>query len=323
MSLRVDKALELYDSMSRVRAFEDRLVITGQQGKISGGIFTGKGHELLTSVAASFLNKEDILGPTHRNMAAHFSKGISYLDMTRQWLARATGGTRGKDNAAHLGSQEINVFGIISPLATMLPLVAGAVLVNSIRNEKRVALTFIGDGATSCADFHEGLAMMASQSLPVVVVIENNGFAYSTAVSEQSRRKNFADHSKAFGIPSEVVDGTDIVLCYEAFERAFDHVRQNKGPYLVEGKVWRMSGHSLADNCSYVPEEFKNEAEKNDPLLLTKRYLLSQGVSENKLREIKKAWKKKAKEVFEQVLEEAIPDPASVTEGVFAGGMTL
>jgi TPP-dependent pyruvate/acetoin dehydrogenase alpha subunit len=323
MSLTKEKTLEIYDSICRVRAFEDRLTITQKMGKISGGVYTGRGHEVLTTVAASFLDKQDILGPTHRNMGAHFAKGITYLDMTRQWLGRATGGTRGKDNAAHLGSQEFNIFGIISPLATMIPLVAGATMVNRIRGDNRVALTFVGDGGTSCADFHEGLALISALKLPVVTIIENNGFAFSTAVGSQSKRKNFVDHGKAFNMKSEVFDGTDIEVCYEILDKAFDYVRSGQGPYLLEGKVWRMSGHSLNDDCSYVSEDFKLEADENDPVEKVRLYLIQQGESEDDLEKMRSKWVDEAREVFAQVLTEALPDPASTAEGVFARGMTL
>jgi TPP-dependent pyruvate/acetoin dehydrogenase alpha subunit len=323
MSLSVEKILGIYDSMCRVRAYEDRLSLTHKLGKVAGGVYTGKGHELLTATAASFLNKEDILGPTHRNMAAHFAKGITYLEMTRQWLAKGTGASFGKDNAAHIGDQEHNVFPMISPLATMMSLVAGAVLVNRIRNENRVALTFVGDGATSVSEYHEALALMAALKLPVVVVIENNGFAFSTANNLQHSRKNFADHAKAFAIENTVIDGTDVEQTYKALDKAFEHVRQNKGPYIVEGKVFRMSGHSLADNCDYVPESFKDEGEQKVPLARTLKWLTEHDIDESQCDTMLTSWQLKAADVFKQVLNEPDPKPETVLENVYASEFTI
>lgn len=318
MRLTRDKALAYHSAMCRMRAFEDRLGLVYKQGQISGGVFTGRGNEALCCVASSFLKKNDILAPTHRDMGAHFSKGISLLEMARQWLARGTGGTFGRDNAAHLGDKDNRVFGIISPLATMLSLAAGATLVGRIRGEHVCALTFIGDGATSLGDFHESLALMASLKLPVVVVIENNQFAYSTPLSLQTRKKHLSDHGSIFGIPSETLDGTDTKALHVSFSRAYEHVRSGKGPYLVEGITWRMSGHSLADRCEYLPEGFLAEGEKNDPIKKAESWLLTDGVASGVLEMVRQQWDHEVKLAFEQALVEPTPKGSDVAKGVFA-----
>ncbi|MGE4158586.1 MAG: thiamine pyrophosphate-dependent dehydrogenase E1 component subunit alpha [Planctomycetota bacterium] len=318
MRLTRKDALAHHSAMCRMRAFEDRLGLVYKQGQISGGVFTGKGNEALCCVASSFLSKGDILAPTHRDMGSHFSKGISLLEMARQWLARGTGGTHGRDNAAHLGDSENRVFGIISPLATMLSLAAGATLVGRIRKEQVCALTFIGDGATSLGDFHESLAFMASLKLPVVVVIENNQFAYSTPLSLQTRKEQLSDHGSIFGIPSETLDGTDMAVLHPAFAKAYAHVRSGKGPCLIEGVTWRMSGHSLADRSEYLPEGFLAEGEKNDPIRKAEAWLLKDGVEARKLEEVKQHWDREVKAAFEQALQEPAPEGSEVAKGVFA-----
>lgn len=318
MRLTVPLALAHHSSMCRMRAFEDRLGLVYKQGKISGGVFTGRGNEALCCVASSFLDKQDILAPTHRDMGSHFNKGISLLEMARQWLARGTGGTHGRDNAAHLGDSQNRIFAIISPLATMLSLAAGATLRGRIHGESVSALTFIGDGATSLGDFHESLALMASLKLPVVVVIENNQFAYSTPTSLQTRKKHFSDHGQIFGIPSETLDGTDMAALHSSFAKAYKHVRSGKGPYLIEGVTWRMSGHSLADRCEYLPEGFLAEGEKNDPIRKAEAWLTHEGVAPSELEAVRKHWEDEVRAAFEQALSEPQPEGAEVTIGVFA-----
>lgn len=318
MSLDLQRGIDIYSSMCRMRAFEDRLITVYKQGHVSGGVFTGNGNEALCCTAASFLRPQDALGPTHRSTGAHFAKGVELLEMARQWLARGTGGTFGKDNAAHLGDLEKHVFGIISPLATMLPLSAGAALRARVKDDDVVALTFIGDGGTSCGDFHEGLALMSDLKLPVVVVIENNQYAYSTPVERQHRRDCFARHGDCFNIPWSVVDGTDIAAVYKALEPAFERARSGAGPTLVEGVTWRMTGHSLADRADYVRDGFYEEGRQNDPLLKTRAWLLEKGAAESDLEDILNQWTVQAREAFAKALEEPAPDPVTVTQGIYA-----
>jgi TPP-dependent pyruvate/acetoin dehydrogenase alpha subunit len=183
------------------------------------------------------------------------------------YLAKATSPTGGKDNSQHFGDiARTGVISCISMLGTLVPVMAGMALGARMKGERRVAMTYVGDGASSTGDFYEGLTFAAVQKLPLVVIIENNQYAYSTPTSKQSLLKNLADKSKAFGIPGVVGDGNDVLEVYDITRKCVEDAREGQGPQLIEFKTMRMRGHAVHDDASYYPPGLLEEWKKKDPI---------------------------------------------------------
>jgi TPP-dependent pyruvate/acetoin dehydrogenase alpha subunit len=202
-----------------------------------------------------------------RNSGTVLVRGHTARDVMSNYLAKATSPTGGKDNSQHFGDvARTGVVSCISMLGTLVPVMTGMALGARMKGEKRVAMTYVGDGASSTGDFYEGLNFAAVQRLPVVVIIENNQFAYSTPTSKQSLLKNLADKSKAFGIPGYVGDGNDVLEVYEITKKCVDDAREGKGPQLIEFKTLRMRGHAVHDDQAYYPPGLVDAWKKKDPI---------------------------------------------------------
>lgn len=259
--------LEMYYYLRLTRALDDRAQVLYRQGKVVGGLFSCLGQEAISIGSAFALEKGDYVGPMIRNSGTVLVRGHSARDVMSNYLAKATSPTGGKDNSQHFGDVDrTGVVSCISMLGTLVPVMAGMALGARMKGEKRVAMTYIGDGSTSTGDFYEGLVFASVQRLPVVVIIENNQYAYSTPTSKQSLLKNLADKSKAFGIPGYVGDGNDVLEVYEITKQCVEEARAGKGPQLVEFKTLRMRGHAVHDDASYYPASLVDEWTKKDPI---------------------------------------------------------
>src|SRR5882672_5157611 len=259
--------LEMYYYLRLTRALDERAQVLYKQGKVVGGLFSSLGHEAISIGSAFALEKGDYVGPMIRNSGTVLARGHTARDVMSNYLAKATSPTGGKDNSQHFGDIErTGVISCISMLGTLVPVMTGMALGARMKGEKRVAMTYVGDGATSTGDFYEGLNFAAVQRLPVVVIIENNQFAYSTPTSKQSLLKDLADKSKAFGIPGYVGDGNDVLEVYEITKRCVDDAREGRGPQLIEFKTLRMRGHAVHDDASYYPPGLVEEWKKKDPI---------------------------------------------------------
>src|SRR5436190_979043 len=259
--------LEMYYYLRLTRALDERAQILYRQNKVVGGLFSSLGQEAI-SIGSSFaLAKGDYVGPMIRNSGTVLARGHTARDVMTNYLAMATAPSGGKDNSQHFGDIErTGVVSCISMLGTLVPVMTGMALGARMKGEKRVAMTYIGDGSTSTGDFYEGLVFASVQRLPVVVIIENNQFAYSTPTSKQSLLKNLADKSKAFGIPGYVGDGNDVLEVYEITKKCVDDARAGKGPQLIEFKTLRMRGHAVHDDASYYPPGLLEDWKKKDPI---------------------------------------------------------
>ncbi len=278
--------LEMYHHLRLTRAIDERANALHQQGKVVGGLFSNLGQEAISIGSAFALDKGDYLAPLVRNLGAVVARGHTARDILTQYLARATSPTHGKDNSQHFGDvARTGVVGNISMLGTMVPVLAGMALGAKLKGEKRVALTYIGDGGSSTGDFYEGLNFAAVLRLPLIVIIENNQYAYSTPVSKQSLLKDLADKSKAFGIPGYVGDGNDVLEVYRMTKRCVDDAREGGGAQLLEFKTFRMRGHAPHDNQAYVPKELIEEWRKKDPI---DRFEKALGLSEAEKDEVKR-----------------------------------
>jgi TPP-dependent pyruvate/acetoin dehydrogenase alpha subunit len=253
--LTAERRLELYRWMILTRALEERLVNLYRQNRVVGGLYRSLGQEAETVGAAAALETQDIIGPLIRNMGAVLVKGYRPRDVAMQYMARAGGPTRGKDLNTHFGTApEPGVVAPVSMLGDLVPVMAGVALAAKLRREDRVALTWIGDGGTSTGAFYEGMNLAAVWKLPLIVVAEDNRYAYSTPVARQMAVDTIADKAAGLGIFGETLDGNDVLAVYDAVRAARARAVAGEGPSLLEVKTYRMKGHAEHDVQAYVPD---------------------------------------------------------------------
>jgi len=264
-----EQKLELYYYMRLTRSLEERLVNLYRQTKVVGGLFRSLGQEAdaVGSAYALDRTKGDILSPLIRNLGSMLVQRAEPVEILRQYMAKGDSPTRGRELNIHYGDLVRGFIGQISQLGDMVPVMAGVTLTFKMRSEDRVGLVYVGDGATSTGAFHEGINFAAVQRCPLVVVVENNGYAYSTPLSKQTAAKELRDKAAGYGIASEQADGNDVLATYAATKRAVDRARSGGGVTLVELITYRRKGHAEHDNQSYVPEgEIDRWATTNDPV---------------------------------------------------------
>ena len=314
-----DRLLELLYYMRLQRAVEDRGVKLYYQGRIPGAYFTGWGHEAIAVGATASLSPNDLLAPMHRDLAAYIMRGIAVGEVFAQFLDREGGPTRGRDGNIHMGDPRRGVLPFISHMAASVPVAAGMALACRQRGEPRVVLTFFGDGATSTGAWHEGVNFAAVFRLPLVLVLENNQYAYSTPLDHQTAARAFVDKAPGYGIPGVAVDGNDVLAVYEASAQAVARARGGAGPTLIECRTLRVRGHSEADKSSYVPKALLDEWAARDPIARFERELRASGVLRD---ENDEAMRTRIAEDVEDGLTWAEaspePDPATVAHGVYA-----
>jgi pyruvate dehydrogenase E1 component alpha subunit/2-oxoisovalerate dehydrogenase E1 component alpha subunit len=269
--------LEIYTLMLLTRRLEEALSHLYRQGKVVGGLYLGTGQEA-TSVASAFaLGPDDWIGPVIRDAGAMLARGVAPREILAQYMAKADGPTGGRDTTLHFGGACRRIVAPSSMLGSLVPVMAGVALAARMRGSDAVALTYIGDGATSTGAFHEGMNFATARKVPLVVIGENNLYAYSTPVSEQMGIADLADRAKAYGMPSEIVDGNDADAVYAATRRAVERARSWGGPSFIEAKTMRMRGHAEHDDARYVPAALLEEWRSRDPIARTKAVLLGKG----------------------------------------------
>lgn len=264
-----EQKLELYYYMRLTRSLEERLVNLYRQTKVVGGLFRSLGQEADAVGSAYALDRArgDVLSPLIRNLGSMLVQGATPLEILRQYMAKGDSPTRGRELNIHFGSPDRGFIGQISHLGDMVPVMAGVTLSFRIRKQDRVGLVYVGDGATSTGAFHEGINFAAVQRCPLVVIVENNGYAYSTPVHRQTAAAELKDKAAGYGIPGERADGNDVLAVYDVTRRAVDRARRGEGASLIELVTYRRKGHAEHDNQSYVPEgEIERWARDNDPL---------------------------------------------------------
>jgi TPP-dependent pyruvate/acetoin dehydrogenase alpha subunit len=265
--LPIERKLELYYWMRLTRTLEERLVALYRQTKVVGGLFRSLGQEADAVGSAFALERRDVLSPLIRNLGSMLVKGATPLEILRQYMAKGDSPTRGRELNIHFGDTDRGFIGQISPLGDMVPVMAGVTLTFRMRRQDRVGLVYVGDGATSTGAFHEGINFAAVQRLPLVVIVENNGYAYSTPVEKQTAARQFVDKAIGYGIPGAQADGNDVLAVYDVTKQAVDRARAGGGVTLIELMTYRRKGHAEHDNQSYVPAgEIDRWAAENDPL---------------------------------------------------------
>jgi TPP-dependent pyruvate/acetoin dehydrogenase alpha subunit len=316
-----DQKRELYRFMRANRVVEEKLVNLYRQGKVVGGLYRSLGQEATSVGTAYALRKGDIVGPLIRNLGVVLVMGYSPRDVMTQYMARATSPSRGKDCNLHFGNPDRGVISPISMLGALIPVMAGIALAGRMQKKDLVAMTWIGDGGTSTGAFHEGLNFAAVQKLPLVVVAENNGWAYSTPFRKQTAARNLADKAVAYGIPGEAVDGNDVLAVYDVALRAVDRAREGGGPTLIEAVTYRMKGHAEHDGQSYVPKEELEEWRQRDPLERYARALVESGdASAEELAAIDRAVAEEIDREAEAAEKSPLPEPSIALQNVYATG---
>jgi pyruvate dehydrogenase E1 component alpha subunit/2-oxoisovalerate dehydrogenase E1 component alpha subunit len=253
--------------MRLTRTLEERLVALYRQTKVVGGLFRSLGQEADAVGSCYALEARDVMSPLIRNMGAMLVKGATPVEVLKQYMAKGDSPTRGRELNIHFGDLERGFIGQISPLGDMVPVMAGVTLTFKMRGEDRVGLVYVGDGATSTGAFHEGINFAAVQRCPLVVIVENNGYAYSTPTSKQTAAKRFVDKAIGYGVPGEQADGNDVLAVYDVTKAAVARARAGNGVSLIELMTYRRKGHAEHDNQSYVPPgEIERWERENDPI---------------------------------------------------------
>ncbi len=311
--------LGLYRDMLRTRGTDDRIEALYKQGQLVGGCFSSRGQEACSVGSTAALATGDVIGPMIRNLGSMLRHGLPIRLVMRNYLGRVTGPTQGRDGNSHFGSLEHGILGPISMLASLIPVCAGAALAFQMRGEPRVALTWIGDGGSNVGDFHEGLNMAGVLKVPLVVVLENNQYAYSTPISLQTAAKNFVCRAESYGIPGATVDGNDVLAMLDATRAAVDRARAGEGPTLLEAITMRMRGHAIHDDAGYVPKELFEKWEQRDPILLFGRRLREAGLLDDAA---DRALRAEVTAEIEAAVEDAMAQPFPTgdheLDGVFA-----
>lgn len=300
------------------RTIEERLIRLYQQGRVYGGVYTGVGQEASGAAAALAGTADDLYAPCIRNMSVHVGRGQSTLNLFRQWLARGSGPTRGRDGNIHHGNLEQGVYAMISHLGAMIPVVTGGVMARRLRGIPSVGFAFIGDGGSSTGDFHEAVNFAAVRSVPLIVIIENNHYAYSTPTEQQFRCRHLADRAIGYGIEGHRADGNDVFALFALFSSLAADLRVHPRTVLVEVDTMRMRGHGEHDDFSYVPRELLEAYRRRDPIELARRHLTASGVlDEAGWEAMRSACVAEVEAACRQALGEPGPDPATLLEGVY------
>ncbi len=298
------------------RAVEDRAALLYRQGKIHGGNFSSRGQEAISVGTCLALEPQDKVAPMIRNLGAVLTRGWPPKDVLASYLARSASPNRGKDNSTHFGDVEkTGVVACISMLGTLVPVMAGMALAGKIRKRKLVTMTYVGDGATSTGEFHEGLNFAAVYQAPFVLVIENNQWAYSTPVERQTPVKDLAVKAAAYGIPSAIGDGNDVAEVYALAKKFVDEARSGGGPRVLEFKTMRMRGHAQHDDAGYVPKKMFEEWLKKDPIDRCEK-LLAPSAKEKS--EIEARIEREVSEAEQFALKSDYPPGEEAVNGVFA-----
>lgn len=302
------KLLELYHQLVYPRVVEEKMLVLLRQGKISKW-FSGIGQEAIAVGCTAALEEDEIIFPMHRNLGVFTTRGIPFERLFAQWQGKMDGFTKGRDRSFHFGTMDYNIVGMISHLGAQLSLADGVGLAHLLKKEKKVTLAFTGEGGTSEGEFHEALNVAAVWDLPVIFVIENNGYGLSTPTSEQFRCKDLADKGIGYGIESVILDGNNILEVYQKISKIAADLRKKPRPVLVEMKTFRMRGHEEASGTKYVPKKLMTQWAKKDPVKNYEEFLYGEGIlTETEATQIKKDIKKNIEAILPTVFEQPAPE---------------
>ena len=314
--LQPEDRIWLLRAMLLMGGIEERAMSLYRQGKVPGSFYDGYGQEAVSAGAAFAMAPEDRLCILHRDLAAHLIRGVSPARIFAQYMGRAAGITAGRDGNVHFGDRQLGCVGMVSMLPDMMLVATGMAMAFKLRGERRCALTWFGDGSTSRGDFHEAMNWAGVQKLPVVFVLENNQFAYSTPVDKQYA-VDPVERAAAYGFVGVTVDGNDVEAMFEAVRAARSRAVEGGGPTLIEALTMRMHGHAAHDDMKYVPLEQVEEWRLRDPVERQEKRLRSLGVDVDAVRA---AVAEEIDAAAQEALAGPMPDPADALSGVFCEG---
>lgn len=304
-----DILLQLYKNILTPRMIEEKMLLLLRQGRIAKW-FSGIGQEAISVGVATALNRDEFILPMHRNLGVFTTRGIPMNRLFSQFQGKPGGFTQGRDRSFHFGTQEYNIVGMISHLGPQLGVADGIALANKLRNEKKVTVVFSGDGGASEGDFHESLNTAAVWDLPVIFVIENNGYGLSTPSNEQFRCKSFADKAIGYGMEGVTVDGNNVLKVYETVKNLAESIRENPRPVLLECVTFRMRGHEEASGTKYVPKELFDVWGRKDPVNNFEKFLIDEGVlTEDIIEKLRAEIKQDIEKGLEITFAETLPPP--------------
>jgi TPP-dependent pyruvate/acetoin dehydrogenase alpha subunit len=309
----------IYRNMLITRGVEERGHILYKQGKIPGSFYTGRGNEGAAVGVATAMRSEDVGTPLHRDMGVHITRGVEPWRIFANYMGRVDGPARGRDGNVHMADARLGMISMVSHLPAMLPVAVGAALAFRIREEKRVAVGWLGEGSAARGDAHESMNFAGVRRLPVVFICDNNQWAYSTPTHLGFATEHIADRAEGYGFEGVVVDGTDVLAVYREAKRAIEKARAGDGPTLIECLTLRMEGHAVHDDAFYVPKDMFEEWAKSDPLERFRMWLREHAdLSDDEEDQLASEIKKLLNDAIKRAEESPLPDPATVTDGVFA-----
>ncbi len=318
---REDRA-NLLRFMAMMRAAEERGITLYRQGKIPGSFYDGCGQEAV-SVGSSFvLGPRDRMCILHRDLGAHFVRGVTPDRYLANYMGRSGGVTGGKDGNMHFGDPALGCVGMVSMLPDMALVAGGMAMAFKLRGEARVAMTYFGEGSTANGQWHEAMNFAGVHELPVVFLLENNGFAYSTP-NELEFAVDPVERAATYGFPGVLVDGNDVEAVFEASREAAERARAGAGPTLIECRTMRMHGHGAHDDMSYVPDAMRDEWSQRDPIeRYSERLVAEHGFAAGEVESIRSEVKDYVDECARKALDSPLPEPDVATSGVFADEVT-
>ncbi len=279
--------IELYKELLLPRMIEEKMLLLLRQGKVSKW-FSGIGQEAISVGAAYALEPDEWIMPLHRNLGVFTTRKMPLTDLIKQWQGALDGYSKGRERSFHFGNKEHFICGMISHLGPQLSVADGAALAYKLKNERKVSLAFTGEGGTSEGEFHEAMNVASVWDLPVIFIIENNGYALSTPVSEQYRCQNLVDKTKGYGMEGVQIDGNNILTVYETVKGVREYCIRNQKPYLIECMTFRMRGHEEASGTKYIPKEMFEQWIEKDPIKNYERFLIDENIlTHTKLAEIR------------------------------------
>src|SRR5436189_813447 len=272
-----EELVSLYKNLLLPRMIEERMLVLLRQGKISKW-FSGIGQEAISVGTTLALDKDEWIMPLHRNLGVFTTRDMPLHKLFMQWQGNKEGYSKGRERSFHFGSKQHHICGMISHLGPQLAIADGVALAYKLKKENKVSLAFTGDGGTSEGDFHEALNTASVWDLPVIFIIENNGYGLSTPVNEQYRCKNLVDKAAGYGIEGIQIDGNNILAVYDTIKGVRDYCIKYQKPYLIECMTFRMRGHEEASGTKYIPPELFKIWELRDPVKKYEEYIKSIGI---------------------------------------------
>lgn len=319
LDLEPERLLDLYWYMLLNRRLEERLVNLYRQGKVIGGVYRSLGQEAESVGTAYALEPGDYLSPLIRNLGSILVKGAEPVDILKQYMAKGTGPSKGKDLNIHFGELDKGFIGPVSMLGDMIPVMAGVALANRMQGKDSVCLVYIGDGGFSTGAAHEGWNFICAQRLPVILVAEDNCYAYSTPTEKQMGNRNMVDRALGYGCAGVQLDGNDVVQCWGAAREAVARARAGDGPTLIEVKTYRRKGHAEHDDQRYVSKEELETWEARDPVARYERWLLEQGVVDRQqLDQIDARVRSKLDAAVDEAEKAPMPEPRTALDDVWS-----